>query len=174
MKLLEIVPRPPKSLWTVLLASLPLLYFYPSTLSLGQTELQLYQQGEKGDAFRDIAKDLRCPTCTGLSVLESEAKFSVQIKDIVREKMEAGKDRQEILDFFVERYGPWILRSPPKKGFNILAWAFPIAIMLSGPPLIWFFVWRKRKVIQAYGVRSNDSIIEEMHGRITQLKEGKA
>ena len=127
---------------------------------------------EQQDAFKAIAGELRCPTCTGLSVLESDAAFSIQIRNIVAEQMQAGKDKQEILDFFEERYGPWILRSPPKKGFNLIAWLVPIAALFLGPFFVWFFVWRKRKVIATFGVRSNDAIISEMEEKLATLRKG--
>ena len=118
------------------------------------------------DIFRDVAKELRCPTCTGLSVLDSEASFSVQIKSQVREQMAAGKSRDEILAYFTARYGPWILREPPKQGFNSLAWYVPIGLLLGGPVAIWFFVWRRRVETPTYGVRRAEDIIAEMEQAI--------
>jgi cytochrome c-type biogenesis protein CcmH len=127
-------------------------------------------EGAQGDAFRDAAKELRCPTCTGLSVLESDAAFSVQIKDIVREQVEAGKSKDEILKYFTARFGPWILRSPPVSGFNLFAWALPLGILLLGPPLIWFFIWRKRRVVNTVGVRPDADIVREMQERLAHLR----
>jgi cytochrome c-type biogenesis protein CcmH len=95
--------------------------------------------------FRDVASELRCPTCVGLSVLESDAPFSKQIKDEVMSQLKAGKSDDQVLDFFTERYGPWILRVPPKTGINALAWAVPLGVLLAGPMLVWFFVWRRRE-----------------------------
>jgi cytochrome c-type biogenesis protein CcmH len=123
--------------------------------------------------FRDIAKELRCPTCTGLSVLESDASFSVQIKDQVHEQMKLGKSKDEIIKYFVERYGPWIMREPPKEGFNLLAWAVPIALLIGGPILIWLLVWRRRVQFNAHGVRSTEALIKEMHDRLQMMKEKK-
>jgi cytochrome c-type biogenesis protein CcmH len=122
--------------------------------------------------FLDISKDLRCPTCTGLSVLESDAPFSNQIKDIVKEQVQAGKSKDEILKYFTERYGPWILRSPPKEGFNLVAWGLPIAVLLAGPPLIWLLVWRRRRVVATMGVRSTDAILVEMQQGLNALRGG--
>jgi cytochrome c-type biogenesis protein CcmH/NrfF len=117
-----------------------------------------------------VAKELRCPTCTGLSVLESDAAFSVQIKDIVREQVEAGKSKEEILKYFTARFGPWILRSPPVSGFNLWAWGVPVGLLVLGPPLIWFFIWRKRRVVSTLGVRPDEAIIWEMQEHLTKLR----
>lgn len=130
-------------------------------------------EGPLFDEYHDIAKDLRCPTCTGLSVLESEAKFSEQIKEIVKEKVKEGKHKEEIFKYFTERYGPWILRAPPKEGFNAIAWLFPIGILLLGPVFVWFFVWRKRKVVSTQGVRPAEAIIKEMTHELELLRSGR-
>ena len=53
------------------------------------------------EVFRDIAGELRCPTCTGLSVLDSDASFSVQIKDEVRRQLKDGADKEAILKFLM-------------------------------------------------------------------------
>lgn len=123
--------------------------------------------------FRDVAKELRCPTCTGLSVLESDASFSVQIKDQVHEQMKLGKSKDEIVKYFVERYGPWILREPPKEGFNLLAWGVPIALLIGGPILIWLLIWRRKVQFNAHGVRSTEALVKEMHDRLQLMKEKK-
>ena len=101
-----------------------LLLFFFAINAFGQEEGKL--------EFRDVAEGLRCPTCTGLSVLESDAKFSTQIKDEVQEQLDKGRSKDEIYKFFVERYGPWILREPPKEGFNFFTWAFPIGLLVFG------------------------------------------
>ena len=123
--------------------------------------------------FKDVAGGLRCPTCTGLSVLDSDAKFSVQIKDEVKEQLEKGKNKEQILEFFTERYGPWILREPPSEGVNMLAWAIPILLLVIGPIGIWFFLWRNLKTVPSFGVRRNDEIIHEMKLSVDKLKEDR-
>jgi cytochrome c-type biogenesis protein CcmH/NrfF len=122
--------------------------------------------------FRDIAKELRCPTCTGLSVLESDATFSVQIKNQVKEQMQLGKNKKEVIDYFVDRYGPWIMREPPKKGFNLLAWLVPTALLCLGPIAIWLLVWKRRIHVNNQGVRANEPIIAEMQQRLLEMKKG--
>lgn len=123
------------------------------------------------DEFRDVARDLRCPTCVGLSVLESDAPFSKQIKDEVTSQLKAGKSHEEILSFFTERYGPWILRAPPKTGVSILAWAIPLVVLLAGPLAVWFFVWRRRKNLGGLeAVKPLEEILAEWNRDINNLK----
>jgi len=88
--------------------------------------------------FRKLADELRCPTCQGLSVKDSEAGFSNSIKDKIRELMKSGESNQEIIDYFVKRYGEWILRTPTKKGFNLVLWILPGAGIFIGLLMVLF------------------------------------
>jgi len=129
-------------------------------------------QASSQDDFRDVSSDLRCPTCTGLSVLDSDAPFSVQIKNEVKEQLASGKDKDAILKFFTERYGPWILRAPPKEGVHLLAWLLPFGALLIGPLLIWLFFWARRSKQSETEVvaRPVDEIVVEMHSRLDEMR----
>ena len=87
------------------------------------------------ERFKKLSNELRCPTCQGLSVKDSEAGFSTSIKGKIRELMKKGKSDEEIMAYFVERYGEWILRAPPVSGFNMVLWVLPGAVIVTG--LLW-------------------------------------
>ena len=146
----------------IFIAQLTMIFYIISfsTKSLGKGEGQIDDPVLK-EKFLDAAKELRCPTCTGLSVLESDAEFSVQIKQQVKEQVTAGKTTEEIRSYFVQRYGPWILREPPNHGFNAFAWIFPIGILILGPIIMWILIWRRRKLVNTFGARSAAAITEE-------------
>jgi cytochrome c-type biogenesis protein CcmH len=116
---------------------------------------------EEQTHFKSVAGMLRCPTCTGLSVLDSDAPFSLQIQALVKEQIKEGKNEEQIMDYFTERYGPWILREPPKKGVDLLAWLFPLSLMIFGPLAVWFFVWRRKRSAERIHMRAADDIVAE-------------
>ena len=120
--------------------------------------------------FEELSKDLRCPACQGLSVWESDAVFSNQIKDMVKTKINAGLSKEEILQFFTARFGYWILREPPQRGFSALAWWIPLTLLLVGPLLLWFFFWRRRQTAPTQGVRSVEDIVTQMQQELTQRR----
>jgi cytochrome c-type biogenesis protein CcmH len=120
--------------------------------------------------FRDVAGEFRCPTCQGLGVLESDAPFSVQIKDSVRKLLAEGKSKEEIIAFFVERYGPWILRAPPKAGVNSLIWILPLGFLVVGPIGVWLLFWKKPRKVPTYGARTVESILEEMNRELAKMR----
>lgn len=131
--------------------------------SLNPSQQKLYQE---------VADQLRCPTCTGLSILQSDAPFSQQIKAIVLEQVAQGKDEKAIIDFFTDRYGLWIRREPPASGFHILAWAIPLLLLIIGPLFIWLVFFRKSVTIENAGVRSAEDILAEMDQTLQYLRKG--
>ncbi len=59
---------------------------------------------------------------------------------IVREMLAAGNCRDEILDFFVKRYGKDILAAPPKSGVNLVAWLLPAGGVLVALVAVFFII----------------------------------
>jgi cytochrome c-type biogenesis protein CcmH len=93
----------------------------------------------------DVASQLKCPVCQGESVAYSPSTISQQMRGVIRQQLQQGQSEQQIIQYFVSRYGNTILWSPPKQGFTILAWIIPIAILLSGALLLMLVVrgWLK-------------------------------
>ena len=79
-----------------------------------------------------IDRMLMCPVCPAETIDQAQVEISFQMRALVREMLAEGRSRQEILDFFVQRYGPDILAAPPKSGANLLAWVLPIAGVAAG------------------------------------------
>ncbi len=104
---------------------------------------------ELDDQVREISHQLRCPTCQAMSVKESDAGLSLNMKIKIRELLKEGKSRDEILQFFQERYGEWILRSPQKKGFNLLLWLLPGVIILTAVSMLYISIRRRSNLSEA-------------------------
>ena len=78
----------------------------------------------------DIAKDLRCTVCQNQPVAESNADLARDMRAIIREQVQAGKSRDEIVKYFVDRYGDYVLMNPPKRGSGAVVWAGPLALLV--------------------------------------------
>jgi cytochrome c-type biogenesis protein CcmH len=130
------IPSPPlRALLMMLLAlTLALLFAGGTALALSEEELERRVQ--------QISDELRCPTCQALSVKDSEASFSKQIRDKVRRMVEEGQSDDDIKAYFVARYGEWILRAPKKEGLGLVLWILPGAAILGVGGLL---VWRVRR-----------------------------
>jgi cytochrome c-type biogenesis protein CcmF len=134
-------------------------------------EFEQLPPGQQAEV-REIAKELRCPTCTGLSVLESDAPFSLQMRSAVLDQVKQGREKSEILQFFVERYGLWILREPPRHGLHLFAWIVPCLFLILGPAVLMYLRYRRRgrEDSSPYRSRSRREIIQEMQHELAALR----
>ena len=80
----------------------------------------------------EIGSKLRCPTCVSESVSDSNAGISIEMRRQIQTQLEAGASEAEILAFFQERYGDWILLEPPRRGIHLLVWWLPGIALAAG------------------------------------------
>jgi cytochrome c-type biogenesis protein CcmH len=94
----------------------------------------------------DVASQLRCVVCQNLSVADSPSEMASQMRAIVRERLEAGERPEQVVQYFVERYGEWILLSPRRRGFTLLVWVVPVVAVAAGLALVAFLLvrWTRR------------------------------
>jgi cytochrome c-type biogenesis protein CcmH len=81
---------------------------------------------------QDVAAQLRCVVCQNLSVADSPSETANQMRQIIRERLAAGESPAQVREYFVQKYGQWILLSPPKEGFNLLVWVVPFVGLGAG------------------------------------------
>lgn len=79
-----------------------------------------------------VASQLRCPVCQGESIQDSPSELAMQMRDIVKEQLKAGKTPAEVKAYFVSKYGEWILLDPKAHGFNLVLYAAPYVLLLGG------------------------------------------
>jgi cytochrome c-type biogenesis protein CcmH len=89
------------------------------------------------DETRRIGKQLQCPVCSGTPVSDSPSDLAGQMRAVIRTKLEAGESEQQIIAYFVERYGDSILVEPPRRGFGLAVWLAPIVMIGVGGLLLW-------------------------------------
>ncbi len=95
---------------------------------------------------REIASELRCPTCRALSVQDSPSGMAEEMRGLIREQLRAGKTPEEVRAYFLERYGEWILLKPKAEGFNWAVWLLPVVALAGG--LVFVMLTARRWVQQ--------------------------
>lgn len=89
-----------------------------------------------------LAAQLRCPVCQGLSIQDSPSPLAQDMKDLIRGQVAAGATDREVRDYFISKYGEWVLLEPEARGFNLLVYLLPGLALLAGAGLIFVAVRR--------------------------------
>ena len=79
----------------------------------------------------ELETELVCPVCHE-TLDESDSPVANQMKVEIRRRIAQGWTKQQILDEMVANYGPGVLSTPAKHGFDLLAWVLPIGGALVG------------------------------------------
>ena len=83
-----------------------------------------------------ITKNLRCLICQGQSVYDSQSDFAVSMKLVVKNKIDEGKEEEEIYDYLKNKYGEWIVYEPELNQNTFLLWSIPLILFAFGGLLI--------------------------------------
>ncbi|AQX27662.1 MULTISPECIES: cytochrome c-type biogenesis protein [unclassified Bartonella] len=95
---------------------------------------------------RYISSYLRCLVCQNQSIDDSNASSAGDLRLLVRERLKAGDNDQQVINFLVERYGEFILLTPPFNKTTWLLWLSPLIVIIIGVSFILFRLrWLSRK-----------------------------
>lgn len=92
----------------------------------------------------EIAEQLRCAVCQNQSVAESHADLAQDMRRTIAEQLAAGRSEAEIIDYFRDRYGDFVLMRPPSHGAGAPLWWAPLGLLaLAGAGA---FLYLRRRI----------------------------
>jgi len=91
-----------------------------------------------------IAAELRCLVCQNESIAASRADLAVDLRQQIREQIQAGQTDDEIRTYMVERYGDFVLYRPPLKATTLLLWFGPMLLFFFGLTILMVSLRRRR------------------------------
>lgn len=111
--------------------------------------------------------EIRCVQCRSEAIGSSNADWARDARLVVRELIADGATDDEVLDFFVERYGEVVLMRPRAEGANLVLWLAPALMLLAaGGVSIAYLRRRSRAVPAAEGLTPEEQArIDELLGR---------
>ena len=93
------------------------------------TPLQDPKQERQAKALMET---LRCLVCQGQSIADSDADMAGDMRALVRRRIEAGEEPEQIRKWLVSRYGNWVSYAPPVEPVTWPLWAAPILLIAAG------------------------------------------
>ena len=80
----------------------------------------------------EIEAELMCDCGCGDMLINCTCERSEEMRAIITGMINEGQSKTQILAAFVSQFGEVILSSPPRKGFNLVAYSVPLAGLLVG------------------------------------------
>lgn len=90
---------------------------------------------------KQIGQQLRCLVCQNEDIQNSNADIAKDLRILVRKLLVQNKSDKEIIKFVHERYGDFVLFSPPLRPDTMGLWLLPAGFFI----LMIFFFFRRQK-----------------------------
>ena len=100
-----------------------------------------------------IEADVRCPSCTDLSVAESNATTAIAVRHQIESMVAAGRSTADIDQTLVAEYGQTILLTPPDAGGLPVIWIVPLVLGAAALVGVGVVFWRRSRAFDALKVK---------------------
>jgi cytochrome c-type biogenesis protein CcmH len=92
---------------------------------------------------RNLSRELRCMVCQNQSIDDSDAPLARDLRLLVRERLSAGDDDRQVIDFLVARYGEFVLLKPRLAWHTAVLWGAPVILLILGGLVVAAFARRR-------------------------------
>lgn len=106
--------------------------------------------------YHALIDELRCTVCQNQALSSSDAPLAADLREAVYEQIRAGRTDTEIRQFMRDRYGDFVLYTPPMAAHTLLLWAGPPLLLLIGGVLAAGIVRAQRKRLAAGNAPDHD------------------
>lgn len=104
-----------------------------------------FEDPEKQAQYQRMTHELRCMQCLNTSIADSQVDLAADLRNEVRDLVQAGKTDEEIRQFMVDRYGEFILFRPRSLWLYIT----PVVFLLIGVFVAVRVIRQKSKLVAA-------------------------
>lgn len=97
------------------------------------------------DEVNEVAKKLYCPVCPNTPLDVCETKACQDWRAEIRAQLSSGWSEEQVMDYFVQRYGERVLAEPEREGFSSLLWVLPYVAVAMGLIVVYLALrsWRR-------------------------------
>lgn len=121
---------------------LSLFIFTATVATAAPIEFNQFDSPQQEADYQSLIQTLRCPQCQNNNIADSNATIATDMRAKTLELLKRGKNKDEVVEYMVERYGNFVTYDPPLTPATIFLWILPALLILSGLGLI---LMRKKK-----------------------------
>ncbi|MBI9043101.1 MAG: cytochrome c-type biogenesis protein CcmH [Anaerolineaceae bacterium] len=116
-----------KSVWFLFLLTAVLLL----SGNIQTVQAETTPEPPSDDEVNILAGQMYCPVCENIPLDSCGTQACEQWRELIREKLAAGWENEQIKDYFVLQYGDRVLAEPPRRGLNWLIYILPPVLILG-------------------------------------------
>jgi cytochrome c-type biogenesis protein CcmH len=115
---------------------------YASANNNTTPDVYTFKSTQQQENFKELMQELRCLVCQNQNLADSNARLAQDLRREVYQMVLNEKNKQEIIDYLLARYGEFVLFKPQLNGHTYVLWFGPFVLLISA--FIFFYRWLKR------------------------------
>ena len=99
------------------------------------------------DRLKNLSRELRCLVCQNQTLSESNAPLAEDLRREIRLLIAKGMSDEDIKMYLVDRYGDFVLYSPPFESKTLDLWLAPAILLILGLFMLLVTIRRRNLII---------------------------
>jgi len=96
-----------------------------------------FDNAKQEETYRELLLELRCPKCQNQNIADSNAVVAKDMRQKTLELVKQGQDKEQVIDYMVNRYGQFAHYKPPVNIATSMLWLLPVAFIVLALVLLW-------------------------------------
>lgn len=137
---------------------------------LNAQEVLQFENDAQRQLYQQLTAELRCPQCQNQNIADSHAIVAVDMREKTYQLIREGHDRQQVLDYMVNRYGDFVHYLPPVNRYTLWLWLLPLLTLIL---LIVVGVYRRSLQSKQAGQDTTEQTAAELDQLIARYRSKK-
>jgi cytochrome c-type biogenesis protein CcmH len=90
----------------------------------------IFKSEQQKSTYIEVIAELRCPKCQNQNIADSNAVVAKDMRVKVKALLDEGKNKQQVIDYMINRYGQFAHYQPPFNFATSSLWLLPIGFIL--------------------------------------------
>lgn len=143
-----------------------LLTIFSAHLFAAENQYQ-FNSAQEEQLFRELTAELRCPKCQNQNIADSDAVVAKDLREKVLQLVQEGNDKDQVVDYMIDRYGYFVHYKPPVTPLTLLLWVLPLGFVFLG----FVFILFKQNKQAKNSAQWSDSDEQKLAKLIAKYKE---
>lgn len=118
-----------------------------TTRSTSPIEPREFRTETQEDRYRHLLSELRCTVCQNEPIESSNAALAADLREQVYRQIMEGRSDFEIRQYMRDRYGDFVLYTPPFAGHTLILWLGPLVLLLTGLVIGAIMIRKRRRML---------------------------
>ena len=142
----------------------------PFNQVFAKVELHDFNSPQQQKLYKKLSEELRCLVCQNQNLADSNAELALDMRQKTYQMVIEDKSESEIVDYWVTRYGDFVLYQPRVENQTYLLWYGPVVLLLLGIVVV---VWIGRRSFNAVSQDDDDELEESQKKQLEMLLQEK-